>query len=753
MRDDDVVRLFAERTVANAQASIRLTKSARVQRLARLARRAATMSPREVAHRLAVLARRGSSGAGDTHRSVLPVEIAIACLKDRSPFLAEHAPAAWLPTDLRERILRSADALCNTGVMVFGHVIALDPARLDWCADPVSNVRVWPEVRLTEASAVAYAASADVPRATIVDVKYAWELSRHQYLATLAYAELLQPASGYGERMFALLDSWIEQNGSGVGVNWSSTLEVGVRSIAWIWAFGLLAHSASLREQGTLWFDALARHYDFLRAHLSLYTDRSNHLIGEATALWMLATIFPSLTDAERQQRRAAAVLAVEVNRQVTRDGVTCEQATGYHCFVMDFLCQIAAVASRTRVAIAPVVPERTQRMREFLEHVIGVGGEMPQIGDNDDGRGLPYPAMFSNRERADALIMATDDTLRGGAPWWLGAHGLPSTGPMIARSTLFREGGYAIFDASTPAGDRLHLVFDVGGMEYLPNAAHEHADALSVLVRINTTLTLGDPGAGTYTGSTLIRNGFRGTHAHNTVTIDGLDQADALDTFKWINPVRTRLLAWETGDDADYVAAAHDGYTRLREPAVHVREVLFVRPSFWIVVDRIDGVGTHDVAHTFHCPPDVRVSTDIDAIDALGAAGDGVRIMQWAAHAAARLRTERAPWSSGYGQWAIARSVASATRGSLPLVFVSLLVPIVARQTIVEMMPPGATPTLDVPSSNQVLFRVRDRNSSVEHACIVAGEARNPHVFFHTMAHGAVRRRMLGEAPRGHRG
>ena len=63
-----------------------------------------------------------------------------------------------------------------------------------------------------------------------------------------------------------------------------------------------------------------------------------------------------------------------------------------------------------------------------------------------------------------------------------------------------------------------------LSGMPPLYN--HGHADALSITLSVGGKETLVDPGTYRYNGEPEFRKYFKGTRAHNTVTIDGLDQA-----------------------------------------------------------------------------------------------------------------------------------------------------------------------------------------------------------------------------------
>lgn len=719
---------------AERQGLVRLSKRLTVQRCARLLRRVARMSPSEVIHRGggALL----GPGGADRPASGMPcIDVNRACeeLQRRFLFGAGHRDALvdWLrehAPGVARRVCDDAAGLRRTGIAVFGHQVALQGA-VDWRADPRSAWR-WPERALDEAAAVAATRFAPVlAGGWHVDVKDVWELNRHQFLPTLGCASWLDADAGHAAFAASLVESWIAQNPAGVGVNWASPLEVGLRAISWLWTLAFVLATPSVDGapvDGALkdrWMGSLAQHYQILVRRLSTFTDRTNHLIGEAAALWMLSSVVPSLPDAARQRERALAILCVEVERQVTSDGVSREQSLGYHCFVLDFYLQVVALARRLGESVPVVIESRLTAMLAFLARMLGCGGAVPQIGDGDDGIALPFPGRVDGaRQRAESLLAAgaqlfdrpgwyPDTTDCALLSYWLlggtvGAAHLITAGRerRAAGLTVLDDGGYAIFEAATDDGRSRQLVFDVGGLGYLPNAAHEHADALSILIRVNRTLVLADPGTGTYTGSASVRDTFRGTNAHNTVTIDDLDQADMLDTFKWVNPVTTELVGSSSSAEFDHVAAEHDGYERLRRPIRHRRDVFFVRPDYWIVVDRLTGRGRHRVARRFHFPPDVQITMPEEhTFDVVSRrSSDGLRFIfpVEPAESSTTVRIEDAMWSARYGCWEPTPCVVAESVGEPPFILPTLIVPLdpdgAAMDVRLDRAEGGIPPELD---------------------------------------------------------
>ena len=115
-------------------------------------------------------------------------------------------------------------------------------------------------------------------------------------------------------------------------------------------------------------------------------------------------------------------------------------------------------------------------------------------------------------------------------------------------RSRLFRAGGYAVLHAA-PGATPARLVFDCGPLGYLPHASHGHADLLSVLVDVGGEEMLIDPGTFAYWDAHGRRDLFRATRSHNTIEVDGHDQADGFDPFMWLNIPASGLALARIGE------------------------------------------------------------------------------------------------------------------------------------------------------------------------------------------------------------
>src|SRR5207248_11012647 len=145
------------------------------------------------------------------------------------------------------------------------------------------------------------------------DPKIIHELNRHQHLPRLARAYLLTEDERYAAEAVAQLNSWVEQNPRGRGINWQSSLEIAIRAVSWLWTVFPLLESASFDASSAQRIgDSLFAQLDHIHRYLSRYSSPNTHLIGEATALFIASTVFQDHKEPASWLRNATTLLAEE---------------------------------------------------------------------------------------------------------------------------------------------------------------------------------------------------------------------------------------------------------------------------------------------------------------------------------------------------------------------------------------------------------------------------------------------------------
>jgi len=182
---------------------------------------------------------------------------------------------------------------------------------------------------------------------------------------------------------------------------------------------------------------------------------------------------------------------------------------------------------------------------------------------------------------------------------FWLAPPRTPPTGV----SRAFVDGGIYVLTTAIDTPREIRLIVDAAPLGYGRLAAHGHADALQFVLAVGGRQLFVDPGTYSYHTEGAWRAYFRGTGAHNTVRIDGLDQSVAGGNFMWLRQAVTTRGAWSTSAACDTLEASHDGYRRLADPVTHTRRFSFDKVARRIVIDDLlDMAGEHDVELNFHC-------------------------------------------------------------------------------------------------------------------------------------------------------
>ncbi len=470
------------------------------------------------------------------------------------------------------------------------------------------------------------------------DVKYLWEPGRHLELVTLAQAWRLTGDARFAEGCRTLLDSWFAQCPYPLGAHWTSSLEHGIRLVNWSFAWHLLGGDASplfLGDGGGAfrgrWLRSIFQHCHFIAGHFSLHSSANNHLLGEYLGLLIGSLTWPLWPESRRWRETARAGFEREALRQNGADGVNREQAFYYQHQVMDMML-IAGLACRANgTGLGAGYWERLERMMEFVAAIMDSAGNVPLVGDADDGLivrlgqekgGSPYRSLLAAGAllfgRADFKARAgrLDDKTR----WLFGAE-CDARWEAIAHSGQpeprreFAEGGYRILGDKFGTSDEVRIVADAGPLGYLSIAAHGHADALSFTLSLGGEPVLIDPGTYAYHTRQRWRNYFRGTSAHNTVRVDGVDQSVIGGNFLWLDKAGATCLHWTSDAREDVFAGSHDGYERLPDKVTHRRAIRLDKLSRRIgITDRLECAGRHEVELFWHFAPGCRVSLNGDA-------------------------------------------------------------------------------------------------------------------------------------------
>jgi Heparinase II/III-like protein/Heparinase II/III N-terminus len=512
------------------------------------------------------------------------------------------------------------------------------------------------------------------------DAKLVWEPNRHLHLVVLARAYRATGETRYASAAAGQVLAWMRACPFGIGMNWRSPLELAIRAINWTWMLAYLAPALDAGTSARLQHGLDLHVQDIVRKY-SRGSSANNHRIGEAAGVFVATSCVPGLRAAGHLRAESLAMLEREILAQTYEDGGSREQAFGYHLFVLQFLLIAAFVATRTKQPLSDAFRSRLRHMIEFVA-ALTAAGPAPLYGDADDGHVLDLGGARDGRDLVAVGRALLDGPTTTGVECcepvaWL--FGVPPPGDVPRRSapltpdSFASSGLYLLQYGAAGSTDSASLTFDCAELGFGSIAAHGHADALAITLRVGGRDLLVDPGTYDYFRYPAWRDYFRSTRAHNTVVVDGADQSVMLGPFMWGERAISRCLEWVCGEGHARIVGEHDGYSRLQSPVRHRRSVTMdAALRRFEVVDELLGSGPHDIELPFHLAADVTADVADDTGLLLRSASGAARLSLDPRLAIRVMHGSESPiagWvSPGYHRKLPATTIRATLRGTLPL-------------------------------------------------------------------------------------
>lgn len=530
------------------------------------------------------------------------------------------APFTKQAIENADRVLRHEFNLLGSGVFV-----PEDPNRapadgyhfIDWYLDPIRNLRFPEGIPHKEWNLYSM-------RPENADIKYPWEIARCQHWPTLAQAWLITGDTRYAREIILQLQDFMAANPIGIGVNYTCTMDVGIRALNWAIALTMVRTCTDLSDQDfaeayQALFDHAAFIFDNLENH---YEVTSNHYLSNIVGLYYLAELFSDLPSGQVWKQFSRKSLETEISVQILDDGADFESSLPYHRLVTELFLGAARLGQHRKDAFSDGYHAKLCLMVEYLVSMLRPDGLMPQFGDADDGRlHIMSDCLGWNPQDPRHILAPAAQILqqpqwlhtagaigRWEALWW----GLESTTtehcalPPVFR--LFPQAGHAVFRENDVY---LAVSNSIVGTKGFGN--HKHNDQLSFEFCVDGRALIVDPGSFVYTSDFEARNRFRSTAMHNTLMVDGIEQNETRPDwiFRMFDSGPPEHLAFERTDDGRVqYRGRHVGYSRLGMPLGHERTFeLLPAEGVLLITDRLTGEGRHCLSWHFHCAPGVEIN------------------------------------------------------------------------------------------------------------------------------------------------
>jgi hypothetical protein len=459
------------------------------------------------------------------------------------------------------------------------------------------------------------------------DVKVPFELSRLDFLPILGKAHLLTRDESYRQTAMDLLSHWVQANPVPLGVNWTIAMEAALRAMSICFLLNLLAPFPPEEHRWLkLVTRSLSEHLLYIEANLEFSTFlSSNHYLSNVVGLYCLSVFLDGPGMAARRQEYRRGVHE-EMTEQIYDDGADYEASTGYQVLVTQlFTTALLLMRTERATRVMPAFIERLRMMFRFLNSIASRHAELPHVGDCDDGRVellvddleqmLLFPVVERNSLRISHLLGLGQRLFGEGrgeaddAAWYglTEARAIPYPKrfldpPKVRPVTVLPNAGIAVLEHQSA-----ELLFFAIPNGIFGKGSHTHNDKLSFVFRVGGKEIFCDSGTGCYTRDVATRNRLRGTAAHNTLLVDGLEQNRIFPgpSGLFILGNEAAVTPVQQGNDSHgcFLRASHTGYLSLG--VAHTRTVRAIDgETAFAIEDELEGGGVHDFELHFQVAP-----------------------------------------------------------------------------------------------------------------------------------------------------
>lgn len=410
-----------------------------------------------------------------------------------------------------------------------------------------------------------------------VDIKVPWELARFNDFPVLAVYYLYSKERKIKQRIEyefrnRILD-FIAMNPPHFGVNWINTMEVGIRAVNWLVSYDIISHSGVKLDQDfkDCFFSSIYSHYKFIIEKPEWSSGmRGNHYFAGIVSLLILSAYLPISSETTETLLFSINELNNEVFYQFNEDGSNFEASTYYHCFVLEILLfalyfllklpqqKINSIKElkSARFSLKKKLMQnssaninykdgaicfdkefviRLVKILEFTDVILLKDGTTVNIGDSDSGHFIRFS--WNNfawmREIINYILLNDGNNNRLSKKFELNIfidlankikHEMNDLKLQLndTHKSLYLFDNFGLYIIKN---QYFKLIFRCGSIGQRGKGGHAHNDQLSFVLVVDEFPLFIDSGTYIYTGNHIMRNKFRSTEMHNTLSFEGLEQ------------------------------------------------------------------------------------------------------------------------------------------------------------------------------------------------------------------------------------
>ena len=417
----------------------------------------------------------------------------------------------------------------------------------------------------------------------IGDIKNVWEISRFNWLGTLAYAYKNSGKEKYLNKLNIWIKDWVNKNPMNTGPNWKCGQESSIRAINILIANEIIDNNKISSEL-----------IEILIAHISRISPTTfyakaqdnNHGISEGIALFLLGYVLWQESKKHKYlnlHKKGIKLLENRVQKLIMKDGTFSQYSIVYHRMILDLLsiCELF----RQRWNLEPFSIEFYKKcglaIAWYAELIDKESGNAPNIGANDG----TYLFNYDLREYRDfrpSLVLASTVFNIPVDKSFETDHCLLNIFILKPKFVEINKNQVKNFNAC----NFLKLNRECGAtIMRVPNYKFRpsHSDALHLDIWQDGINWVRDAGSYSYAISQEHLDNYSGTKAHSTIEFDGQNQMPRISRFlfgNWLSPISVVINKIENSMKSGYMDYKYNYHHR------SVKET----DKGWQIIDKING-------------------------------------------------------------------------------------------------------------------------------------------------------------------
>lgn len=421
-------------------------------------------------------------------------------------------------------------------------------------------------------------------------------VSRINFLNKLVKAYKETGNEKYLKKWIWFMYDFVEDNPLTVKPIWR-TLDTAIRIRTWLNTYFTFRNSELFNaEDNALYLKLIYKHAEHLKNMLLKDPKRTgNHVTTECAALFTIGCVFQEFKKAEEWRTIAIDRYMNEIKKVVPPDGLQAELSPSYHYGVVATYKQLYDIAKVNDIELPDSFTSRLLDMYRAPVLLMDQWGDHVRTNDSS----LKNIKGISK----EGLKIGYDPVLA-----WVVSDG--KEGEELPSTTSLNYAGFYMMRSGWR--DNGMFLFFRGGPQGI---GHVEQEKLQIVLKAWGKTLLFDPGKYPYDQSDWRRFSIN-TPSHNTIIVDGKWQYRKKVIPEKFSPVDNLFC---TTPLFDYVSSSYtDGYvTNIYNPrksyqpqtwlndrdttVTHIRNVLYLKPYYALVIDQLEGNGEHVFDAHFH--------------------------------------------------------------------------------------------------------------------------------------------------------